>query len=405
MAKKGEMDEKQQEAKDMRCIRYMFFYVLLGLALFFRADGVRADLVLQSEKAGEVELTGYDGLQEQELFKGTLTAEAKQHIKTSYQGLALLKFAKGQQYPLILNDQTFTVTFTDPMAPPVFIGSGENDFFYKVLTNHVEQKHEDVPAGATYPFVALLLQARELIQASRSITTTAQLHEQKKLFHDFVRAQYTSLRHSDMLQQLLAQYFMMHEYVSYHTEGDPAADIQRKYMQEVLNGVKDWLAVLRPLVPENEVLNYCVGLYYRRSMVSLAAVIIDQFPDHAWCAGQKKEQFNFPPSLNVTAPDSVISSNLSKFRGQRLVAFVSEKCPVSLVQTVRTARRIAEQHKPTMLFVAPLEPLGPAHLALRNMVSGGAMLFIDDEQWRQANLAEKIRLPLFIRAEGKEEGP
>jgi hypothetical protein len=31
------------------------------------------------------------------------------------------------------------------------------------------------------------------------------------------------------------------------------------------------------------------------------------------------------------------------------------------------------------------------------MVSGGNMLFINDEKWRKVNLVKKIRLPLFIR--------
>lgn len=380
-------------------VLYVLLYMLLILTVLFRADGVRADLMLQVGVAGEAELLGYDGLQEQSLFKGTLPAKAEQRIRTSYQGFALLKFAGGQQYPLLLGEHTFTVTFTDPTARPVFTGSGENEFFYKILT---EQKQE-TEDGATYPFAALLLQGREIIQNSRSITTIAQLHEQKKLFHEFVRAQYTALRHSDMVQQLLAQYFMMHEYASYHTEGGPAVDIQRKYVQEVLSGVKDWLAILKPFVPENEVLNYCVSLYYRRSMVSLAAVIIDQFPNHAWCAGRKKEEFSFPSEISVTEPDSAVSSHLGRFIGRRLVAFVSENCPVSLVQTVRTARRIAEQHEPTALFIAPLESLGPAHLSIRKMVSGGAMFFIDDEQWRKDNLAEKIRLPLFVPIDEREE--
>jgi hypothetical protein len=48
------------------------------------------------------------------------------------------------------------------------------------------------------------------------------------------------------------------------------------------------------------------------------------------------------------------------------------------------------------LIVAPLQQLSETHLLMNRMESNGNMLFIDDEKWHKENLAEKIRLPLFV---------
>ncbi len=76
-----------------------------------------------------------------------------------------------------------------------------------------------------------------------------------------------------MIRRLVGQYFMMHEYVDYHIEGAPAADIKKRYQKEFLAGVGDWLKILSPHISETEILNYCVSLYYNRSMVTLASLI------------------------------------------------------------------------------------------------------------------------------------
>jgi hypothetical protein len=47
------------------------------------------------------------------------------------------------------------------------------------------------------------------------------------------------------------------------------------------------------------------------------------------------------------------------------------------------------------MIVAPLQKLSAKHLAMRRMVSGGSMFFIDDEKWQKERPTEKIRLPRF----------
>ena len=47
----------------------------------------------------------------------------------------------------------------------------------------------------------------------------------------------------------------------------------------------------------------------------------------------------------------------------------------------------------------PLQKLSEKHLAMNRNVSGGKMIFIDDEKWRKKNLPTNIRLPLFVRVD------
>ena len=57
---------------------------------------------------------------------------------------------------------------------------------------------------------------------------------------------------------------------------------------------------------------------------------------------------------------------------------------------------MADQRNGDKLIVASVQELSDKYLAMKRMVSGGDMLFIDDEQWRKENLAERVRLPLFV---------
>jgi hypothetical protein len=200
-----------------------------------------------------------------------------------------------------------------------------------------------------------------------------------------------------MIRRLIAQYFIMHEYISYHVVGAPATDILVKYQQAVLDGVASWIEILKPHIPEHEVLNYCVSLYYGRSMVSLASLIVNKFQNVAYCPGAKRDEWIFPNDLKVTDTSKSAENELAEIHGKKTIAFVSEDCPVSMVQTVMEARQLADQRKGERLIVAPLEELSDIQLAMNKMVSNGSMLFINDEKWRKEYLAEKIKLPLFVQ--------
>ncbi len=363
---------------------FLFVFIVLS-----SNDAALASFIIQSQEAVEIELKGYSGLNDTILFKGSLSSGTEQTIDTSYQGFALLIFNKGQRYPLILGKQSFTLHLTGPDHLPSFTGSSENEFFYKLLT-------DAEPGPGQYAFALLMMQAKELLDSSHSIHTVAELKAMKEKFYAFVRTHYLDLQHSDMVRRLIAQYFMMHEYVDYHIEGSPATDIRVQYQKAVVNGVENWLEILKKHIPDHEILNYCVSLYYKRSMVTLASLIIENFKDVAYCPGVEKKTFSFPGDLLITEAHGDKKRTLNEFKETKIIAFVSDDCPVSMVETVAKARQLAAQNKNVKLIVAPLQPLSEKHLIMGRMLANGNIFFINDEKWRKKNQLKDIQLPLFV---------
>lgn len=348
-------------------------------------------LTVHSQAVVDIELIGYRGLTETSIFKGEMAANAEHQILTPYHGLALLSFTGGQRYPVILGDEPFTLNISDPSQPPAFTDSIQNNYLYKSLSG-------GDPVPKQYDFANLMIQAKELLESTHSIKTTEELIAKKKEFHEFVGKHYEMLQYSDMVKRLIAQYFMMHEYVDYHIKGAPATDIKAQYQKAIINGVSSWLEILKTHIPEHEVLNYCVSLYYNRGMVTLASVIVDNFKESAYCPGEEKETFSFPDGMMIT--DGSTEKKLVDFNGDKLITFVSDECPVSMVEAVSKARKLSNQKVGVQLIVAPMEKLSRNHLSMSKMISGGNLLFINDEDWRKDNLARKIKLPLFVRIGG-----
>lgn len=369
--------------------------VLTSLLLVFSipavCESVRAQLFIHTQDAIDIELVGYDGLAEFSLFSGNLAAGSRKEIDTEYRGLALIIFAGGQRYPVIIEGESSIVLIKSPAEPPSFTGSGENNLFYTLLRG----KETDT---SQYSFAHLMVQAKQMLESSHSIHTTEELTVKKTEFHEFIRVHYKSLKHSDMVRRLLAQYFMMHEYIDYHVKGAPATDIKRKYQEAVLDGVQNWLKVLKPHIPEHEILNYCVSLYYNRSMVALASLITGKFQDIAYCPGTEINTLKFDDKLDIIDKDGIKASTWEQLQGRKLIAFVSDDCPVSLVETVSKARLLANQKKDIVVVVAPLQKLSKKHLAMGRMLSTRNMYFIKDEEWRLKNLPQKAKLPFFVPA-------
>jgi len=368
----------------------LFLFVFLALS---ECESASAQFAIQSQTSVNIELTGFYSLVENTIFKGDLPSGSMQEINTPYRGLALLFFSGGQSYPVIIGDESFTLKITGPGEPPSFVGSAENEFFYKSLLDG-----DLVPKQ--YEYARLMIQAKHLLESTHSIHTVQELTAKKNEFHDFVGKHYESLKHSDMIKRLIAQYFMFHEYVDYHTKGAPAADIRVKYQKEVLNGVGSWVKILKPHLPEQEILNYCVSLYYQRSMVALASLIVQHFKDIAYCLGGEKETLRFPDALRITGAKGTLDKKLADFKGKKIIAFVSDDCPVSMVETVSKARQLTRQKANVPVIVAPIEKLSKSHLTMARMIRNGNMFFINDEKWREDNLSKKIKLPLFVLVGG-----
>jgi len=373
----------------MTYIYRIAYFLFIVVALSGCATG-SGKLVVHSQTSVAIDLIGYDGLNEVRIFAGDVVPGSGQEIQTQYRGLALLVFAGGQRYPVIIGDEPLILNIVGPGDPPSFTSSGENDSFYKLLSG-------DPKAPVDYGFAHLMIQAKDLLKSSSSVRTVEELTAKKEEFHEFVRKNYETLRHSDMIRRLIAQSFMMHEYVDYHKEGAPATDIRIQYQKEVVNGVGSWLETLKPHLQQQEVLNYIVSLYYNRSMVTLASLIIENFRNVAYCPGDDKKIFSFSGDMYITVADGNQERKLGDFKGDKIIAFVSEDCPVSMVETVNKARQLANQKENVPVIVAPLQKLSRNHLSMASMIRHKNMFFINDEQWRKENLPIKIQLPLFIQ--------
>ena len=363
--------------------------VQLVVLLLISGEVARASFIIQSREAVDIEVKGYNGLSEIILFKGSLRAGTKETVGTPYRGLGLLVFKQGQHYPLILGEQSFTLNINNADKLPTFIGSSENEFFYKLLTG------AEASPGQ-YDFALLMIEAKELLDSSSSIHTVAELKAMKEKFHTFVRTHYQNLQHSDMLMRLIGQYFMMHEYIDYHIKGAPASDIQVQYKKAVIDGVGNWLEILKTHIPEHEIVNYCISLYYNRGMVALASRIIANFRDVAYCPGSLQKSVTLPKGLSVTDVNGNRKGVLNDFENNVVISFVSDDCPVSMVETVVKARQLAARNKDAKLIVVPLQPLSDKHLAMSRMLTNGNMFFINDEKWSKVSLPKDIRLPFFV---------
>nr|WP_320009589.1 hypothetical protein [uncultured Desulfobulbus sp.] len=304
--------------------------------------------------------------------------------------MALLVFENGQQYPLILGEQPFALNIQDPATKPTFTWSPENVYFYTLLTG-------GSPGKKQHDFADLMIEAKQLLSSTGTIHTVDELQTMKEKVHAFVRSHYHDLSRSDMIRRLIAQYFMMHEYVDYHAPGAPATDIRMRYQKAIMDGVQSWFEILKPHIPQGEILNYCVSLYYDRSMVTLAYKIMENFSDVAYCPGDERPIPAFPPSLTLRDRNGNQAA-LQELSGKKVVTFVSDDCPVSKVAAVVTARSLPPG---TTLIVVPLQTLSEKHLALQRMVSGVKMKFVDDYKWRKENVQEGMKLPRFIQVDAQ----
>jgi len=341
------------------------------------------------------ELQGYAGLDTISIYHGTLAAGKSLNVETSYNGLAMLIFSGGQKYPVLIGRKSSDLIITSPDEPPSFADGDENHLFYQLLSG-------EKPVDEGNGFARLLIQGKELLESSSSMQTVKELQEKKIEFQEFVQSNYPELSHSDLLGRLVNQYFMMHEYVRYHQKDSPAGNIRSRYQQEVLAGVRSLLVLLQDDIPGNKLLNYIIDLYYNRGMVTLASFIADNFREIAYCEGEKPELSNFPANLKLTLSDGSTAGKLGKLKGAKTFSLVSSDCPVSMVMTVMKARETVNTKDHTVnrfIIVVPLEKLSAKHRAMSRNVSGGKMLFINDEKWREENLAQKMKLPFYVEIE------
>lgn len=371
----------------------LYLFPLITI-LIFACNPAYLRASIKSQVNNGWEIVGFNGLAEFSI--GKLFNHDILDIKTPYRGLAILTFEQGQQYPIIISDQPLQLSFSSHQRSLKFKDGSENDLFYRTLTGEIPFQELNIDSIAY-----LMIQTIQLLESTYQITTAEELENKKREFHVFISRHYDRLKHSEMVRRLIAQYFIMHEYIDYHRDGAPATDIRIQYQKAVLEGIGNWIRLLQNHIPDHEVLNYCVSLYYDRSMVTLASLVIKNYSNAAYCPGAEKHTFTFPEDLRVIEADRDREWKLENFTPKKIIAFVSDDCPVSMVETVVEARRLAAQNNDVKLIVAPLQQLSDKHLTMSKMVSGGNLLFVDDKEWRKDNLATKVKLPLFVEIDAK----
>lgn len=365
---------------------------LIVFVVIFAGCGISwAGFTIHSPQAVKINLMGFDGLHQNTLFKGEVSAQGKCEIDVSYRGLALFVFEGGENYPIIIGDKPFSVNLNGPGEVPTFSGYGENTFFYQLLSGKESVNKQ-------YGIAPLMIKAKALLESSRFIRSINDLTLKKNEFHELVHASYDSIKYSDLIRRLIEQYFMMHEYVDYHTEGAPAIDIKNRYQEAILEGVSNWIELLRPYIPDYEVLNYIVSFYYNRSMVTLAHKIIINNKNAAHCPGDENIKLDISGDLRVTMTNGKGERILSEIKGDKTFAFASIDCPVSLVETVSRLRQKFNRQSNEVVIVVPTENLSEKHFAMSKMVRGGEAFFVSDERWQKEHLLHNIKLPLFLNA-------
>ena len=100
--------------------RLIFITTLFLLFCWGMVGVLSAQVVISNTVAVDLQLVGFKGLDEYNIMQGPLLAGEKKELAGSYQGLALLKYGKGQTYPIILSSESFTIKISSLEKAPLF---------------------------------------------------------------------------------------------------------------------------------------------------------------------------------------------------------------------------------------------------------------------------------------------
>lgn len=380
-------------------ITFIIAWLLLFLPIFV-SQSAGTSLFINSQSKLNLELVGYNGLKDFSIVKTTASPEKRETVITFYRGLALLNYSNGSSYPLILNNEPFTFEIKNASQPPSFKSSVTNEYFYDLLAGKIRETD-----AVLDEFAYLMIQAKNLLESSSGIATASELQTKREEFYHFIRDHYNNLKNSDMIRRLVAQSFMMHEYVNYHIKDEPATNIKKKYQSKVLECAKGWLETLKPHIPEHETLNYIVLLYYDRSMVSMASFIANNFKEYAFCPGTEKKDFGLKKTLMLTGKKGQRQIELHEIQGDKILAFVSGECSVSMVQAISFARLKDGSRPKYQIIVVPVKKLSVKHFTMGKKLSTSNLYFVQDDKWIEKNVPDNLRLPHLVNLREMENEP
>ncbi len=414
-------------------MRFFFIGLMVFLSICFNTfSSENTTIIIRSDTQIEFVLQGFKGFERLIIGQKIVAPDSQVELLTDYKGFALLIFKDGQQYPVIISDSILHIDLHEANTPPNFKNSSENEFLYEWLSKyrkqqHVllllqkkqdasditdlinleeikaeqsevekqQQQHIETLANPEFKYVNTLLKARLLNESSSNIKTIDDLNAKKEEYHQFIDKNYEILQHSDMIIQLAAQYFMMHEYVS-HVKKD-ISHTKMHYQNAVVTGVGKWIKILQNRISSTKVIEFCAKLYYDRSMVTMAILIFDYYRDEFVA-----ENINYLFPLKKQLPDfefvnamRLNKQNSSNLRANKIVAIVSDKSLFSKVETIALARSLADSNINIPIIITPIERLSESHLILDKMFAGD-LYFMDDKAWQEKYLNKEISLPQFI---------
>ncbi|MBN2543885.1 hypothetical protein JXI42_13590 [bacterium] len=410
---------------------------ILILAFLNTCNLEGSTLIFQSGRSLPLKLEGYDNFESFTIIDTSIDSGSSIKLTTDYDGFAIIKFFNSVQYPLIISQDTLSTYLHDPGEAPTVQNSPENEFMYGWLSTYVQsrsnlftleqelstidslepeydqkeaeiritqgqlEKQEELLSASGFQYAKPLLQARLLNESTYGIKTLDELNEKREAFEHFVNNNYDILQHSDMLMELIKQYFMMHEYVSYLEEGSEDIKGSKKLQYEyILSGVDDWVELLKGRIESREVVEFCAGLYYARSMVTQASRIFDHYRDEFLLndTGVKKylfernEQF---PDLAYVDAEMESRVKLAQLKGEKIIAVISGSSLFSKVETIILARTLEENSNNVPIIFIPVEKLSNDHLLLDKMFAGD-LYFIHDEAWQKEYINKDTLVPQFI---------
>jgi hypothetical protein len=372
---------------------------------------------------------GFDAFRAFDIAEVDLPAGRDTIITAHYCGLALIRYANGSVYPLIMEGADTEVRFGNDSPLPIFPEGSENQFLYAFLTTHHELGSRtaylqnlmsgvaDVPdtldgiseeigllklmldslaaslPDPEYPLASFFLRGRMLIESSYGIRTQEELENHKQEFLAYIGNGFTQLRHSDLIQETGRQYMMMNEYV---LTGKNTVSETR------IGDVAAWVEMLDGLVPAREVIDFFTGVFYERSMVSQASAIVHAFRGDIFPAafpGFPFQPCDTVPGLLLTNEEAVRTENLADWDVPKVLSFVSAGNMASLSETVMLVRNIGDAGMFLPVVAVPLEGFSVAHTGMHRLCRG-FLFYAMDEEWRKQYLHSGMQLPCFLLLDG-----
>lgn len=405
--------------------KYIIFFSSLIIFILNTAAQDLPSIILSAGVEVQAELIGYEGFSSYPIARIDIQAGEEIEISTDYIGLALLVYPAGQRYPIIMDGKEHQIILEKENSVPQILESVENEFLYHFLANSMmyhsrlrvlETKYIELGAedsltpkiieeslqinksidslyallpSASYPMASVFIQARLLMESTYSISTLEGLNDRKLQILEYISLHYDYIGHSDMLQELGRQYMMMNEYV-----GRPKEQLN----QDIIQDVSDWIACLEGKVHPDDVVEFFVGTFYNRSMITQASEIVHAFQDIMLQGPSNAFPFQIGdtiPNFSITNGDGVLTEDLNTWDLPKILAIVSTDSKASLAENVILLRRISDKNR--FLPIIALTSSGfSAELITMSQLTTGYLFYANDDIWDNTYLGEITPTPFFL---------